>query len=242
MNRVTLCLAYYENPGMLVRQLVAIEKLAPWVQEQIELIVVDDGSPVSPAADLFPARDFEPLCRQRLYRMAVDVPWNMDACRNLAASQAETDWLLLTDIDHLVPEKTWTKILTSSLNPGAAYKFARVTELEGRRDTEPYKPHPNTWLISRKLYDKAGGYDERLAGWYGTDGDFRNSVAAVAPTIQFKEPIIRVPREVTPDASTTTLVRRSPENTAGLDAAKRAREQIQNRRPLRNSFPWIRVL
>jgi hypothetical protein len=52
-----------------------------------------------------------------LYRMGVDVPWNMDACRNLAASQAKTDWLLLTDIDHLVPEKTWRKI-TAALDPG----------------------------------------------------------------------------------------------------------------------------
>jgi hypothetical protein len=54
--------------------------------------------------------------------------------------------------------------------------------------------------------------------------------------------LIRVPREVTPDASTTTLVRRSPENAAGLDAAKIERAKIKGWRPLRNSFPWAPVL
>lgn len=258
MNRVTLALAYYENPGMLRRQLEAIAGLKPWVRELLDMIVVDDGSPDFPAAgpleDLahaapplqhphetdaaYHARRRLGINRFKLLRMAVDIPWNMDACRNLAVDQAKTSWVLLTDIDHLVPEKTWIKILTASLDPGHAYKFGRVSE----PDMSPYKPHPNTWLMSRDLFDRAGGYDERLAGWYGTDGDFRDSVQAVARVASFKEPIVRVPREVTPDASTTTLTRRSPENAAGLDAAKRAREQIKGRRPLRGSFPWIEVI
>jgi hypothetical protein len=250
MNRCTLCLAYYENPGMLRRQLEAIAELKPWVREQLELIVVDDGSPTKPAADVDrvvvklgrarrrPGRGAAGLFAFSLFRMGVDVPWNMDACRNLAASKAKTDWLLLTDIDHLVPEKTWVKLITAALNPGAAYKFGRVND----PDMTPYKPHPNTWLMTRALFDKAGGYDERLAGWYGTDGDFRNAVTAVAPVYSFKEVVIRVPREVTPDASTTTLVRRSPENAAGLDQAKQARAQIKGWRPLRNSFPWVQVI
>lgn len=236
MNRVTLCLAYYDNPGMLRRQLDHLDDLKVWVQEQLELIVVDDGSPTSPAEPVF--RECTNPVKARLFRMAVDVPWNMDACRNLAVSQSETSWVLLTDIDHLVPEKTWIKILTAGLNPGQAYKFGRVSE----PDLQPYKPHPNTWLMTRELFDRAGGYDERLAGWYGTDGDFRDSVQKVAPVISFKEPIVRVPREVTPDASTTSLTRRSPENAAGLDAAKAARNNIKNRRPLRNSFPWVQVV
>jgi hypothetical protein len=251
MNRITLCLAYYENPGMLRRQLDQLMACRLWVREQVDLIVVDDGSPTRPALPVFEAfvKDMvakgyaasccaEGLFAFSLYRMGVDVPWNMDACRNLAASQAKTDWLLLTDIDHLVPEKTWTKLITAALNPAAAYKFSRVND----PDMSPYKPHPNSWLISRALYDKAGGYDERLAGWYGTDGDFRNAVTNIAPVYSFKEVLIRVPREVTPDASTTTLVRRSPENAAGLDAAKIERAKIKGWRPLRNSFPWAPVL
>jgi hypothetical protein len=237
MNRCTLCLAYYENPGMLRRQIEHLAGLKKWIRESVELIVVDDGSPRFPAFDVMIEGD-DTETRERLFRMGVDIPWNMDACRNLAVSQASTDWVLLTDIDHLVPEKTWIKILTASLNPRQVYKFGRVSE----PDLAPYKPHPNTWLMTREIYDRAGGYDERLAGWYGTDGDFRNAVQKVAPVVSFKEPIVRVPREVTPDASTTTLTRRSPENAAGLDRAKEERAKIKGWRPLRNSFPWVQVI
>lgn len=242
MNRITLCMAYYENPGMLRRQLELLAGLPEWVRKQIELIVVDDGSPAAPALPVFEAFGLLGVAHQ-LFRMGVDVAWNMDACRNLAASQARTDWLLLTDIDHLVPLKTWQKIITASLSPKIVYKFGRVTELvEGMKGLEPYKPHPNTWLMTREVFDRAGGYDERFAGWYGTDGDFRNQVSNVAIVQSFKEPIVRVPREVTPDASTTTLVRRSPENAAALDRIKAARAKVKGWRPLRNTFPWSQVL
>jgi hypothetical protein len=244
MNRVTLCLAYYENPTMLGRQLELLLSLPEDLRRQISLIVVDDGSPTAPAQEIMTgSRAFLPpdhggLAGARLYRMGVDIAWNMDACRNLAAAEAETDWLLLTDMDHLIPEKTWRKALTADLKPGAVYKFARVSE----PDLTPYKQHPNTWLLTRQIFDKAGGYDERFAGWYGTDGDFRNRVTAIAPVLNLKEPVIRVPREVTPDASTTTLTRRSEENAAALDRIKAERAKEKGWRPLRNRTPWSRVL
>jgi hypothetical protein len=235
MNRVTLCLSYYENPGMLARQLADLFMLPADLRSSIDVIVVDDGSPTLPAFPIF--KTFLPE-RGRLLRMGVDIPWNMDACRNLAVDQAETPWVLLTDIDHRIPEKTWRKILTAGIKPGVAYKFGRVSE----PDLAPYKPHPNSWLMAKSLYDRAGGYDERFAGWYGTDGGFRDSIQAIAPVQSFKEHLIRVPREVTPDASTTTLVRKSAENLANLDRIKLEREKIKNWRPVRNRFPWERQL
>lgn len=238
MNKITLCLAYYENPTMLQRQLVLLDSLPVDLRNSIDLIVVDDGSPTKPAIDAisdFPKR--APV-RLQLFRMGVDIPWNMDACRNLAVSQSATRWVLLTDMDHLVPEKTWRKILSIELKDLAVYKFGRVSE----PDLAPYKQHPNSWLMTRQMYDRCGGYDERFAGWYGTDGDFRNRVAANAPVMNLKEPLIRVPREVTPDASTTTLVRRSDENLANLDRIKAERAKIKGWKPLRNQFPWERLL
>jgi hypothetical protein len=67
--------------------------------------------------------------------------------------------------------------------------------------------------MTRALYDRVGGYDERYAGVYGTDGAFKRGVEKNASAvIEIKEALIRVPREVIADASTTTLARKSPDN------------------------------
>ncbi len=50
----------------------------------------------------------------------------------------------------------------------------------------PYKPHPNTWLLTTDLFYRIGGYDERFSGFYGTDGEFRNRVQRTADEIGVK--------------------------------------------------------
>jgi hypothetical protein len=54
----------------------------------------------------------------------------------------------------------------------------------------------------------------RFAGYYGTDGDFKERVSWPMPAKikMFKEHIIRVPRTVLADASTTTYLRKQPED------------------------------
>jgi hypothetical protein len=150
--------------------------------------------------------------------------------------------VLLTDIDHMVQVKLWRNLFQrEDLDTGCAYKFRRVSEPE----MQLYKPHPNSWLMTRKLYDAAGGYEERFAGLYGTDGDIRDRVRDVAKEIvQLKGAIVRVPREVTPDASTTAYLRKQPEDQRGLPIV---REQIGrlkaagSYKPLNLSFPYHRV-
>jgi hypothetical protein len=91
-------------------------------------------------------------------------------------------------------------------------------------------------MMTKALYP---GYDESLAGWYGTDGDFLDRVGAIAPIIQFDHPLIRVPREVIPDASTTQLTRKSPEDWKNIC---RIRREQKGKPPLMLSFPWEQVL
>ena len=204
MKRVTLCMAFYRNPSMLLRHYALFATFEPWMREAIDVVVVDDGSPE-------PQRAFGPSLvasdvHVRVYRMGIDIPWNQDACRNVAVQHAETQWVLLTDMDHMVPRQTWEVVLTQKLDPECAYTFERVNDPA----LDAYKPHPNSWLMTRALYDRAGGYDERYAGIYGTDGNFRNRLMRFAREFRrLPVPLIRVPREVTPDASTTTYPRKS---------------------------------
>jgi hypothetical protein len=230
---ITLGLAYYENRGMLAVQVAAIAKLPQELRERITVIVVDDGSPTAPAA--LPA---ERPCDMRLYRMREDIPWNQDACRNLAVAEAPTDWVLLTDMDHVPTGKLWRRAIEGLLDPKVVYTFARVSA----PDMAPYKPHPNSWLLTRAMYDRVGGYDERYRGVYGTDGIFakqlRQNARKIAP---LKEVLIRYPREVVPDASTTTLARKSVENELRRAAVKAQIKGSGQREPIRGLTAWDRV-
>lgn len=233
MREITLCVPFYCNPGMLQRHYTLIAALPKDIKSALRLIVVDDGSPDGPATP--PSQKLGvPVS---IYRMLVDRRWNQDACRNLAVHHAETEWVLLTDIDHLVPAETLRAIMTLKLDPKRAYNFSRVSE----PGLTPYKPHPNSWLMTRKLYDKAGGYDERYAGIYGTDGMFRSRVAEVAKVNKLPYPLIRVPREVTPDASTTRYLRKQPEDIEGKTRVGAEIKASGDFTPRRLTFPWVQV-
>lgn len=236
MRAITLILPYYLNRGMLEEQQRQWAALPADLQSQIHVIVVDDGSPIDPAASAWhPPAGF---ASSRLYRIGVDVRWNWLACRNLGVAEASTEWVLLTDIDHVVPEATWHALMTNPMSPRTVYRFSRVDA----PDLTPYKPHPNSWCLTRKMFDRIGGYDERFSGYYGTDADFRDRVESKAEAVVLREDVlIRYPREVIADASTTTYGRKEEQDRANVKRIREARAIIRKWRPLRLTFPWERL-
>jgi hypothetical protein len=234
-RRVTLCMAYYQNAGMLAEQFRRIRSLSPELRDQICVVIVDDGSPDGEAQG-------EPIgCPLSIYRIQVDVRWNQDAARNIAAHNAPTQWLLLTDMDHIVSMPAWKRVLEEKLHKENVYRFSRTT-LEPNLKETPYKPHPNSWLMTRRMYDQIGGYDERFAGHYGTDAEFRDRVARTAAIVMLDEHLIRVPRETIPDASTTTYVRKgAPEDAGAIQRIKAERALEENWRPRRLSFAHRKI-
>lgn len=234
----TLIFPYYENPAMLTRQLDHLAKLPADVRAHLSLVVVDDGSPDHPL-DVHDLDCMEALVADaQLFRITVDVRWNWIACRNLAVRHAHTDWVLMTDIDHLVPEATCRRIQEVKLDTRSIYRFSRVDAPE----FTPYKPHPNSWLMTRKMFDKVGGYDERFSGYYGTDGMFRDRCQATArEVVMLPEALVRVPREVVPDASTTRYGRKEPQDREGVQRIRAEIAASGEPQPKRGLFPWVRV-
>jgi hypothetical protein len=217
---------------MLRQQFASIRALPPRLRDLLHVVIVDDGSPHHPAAPE------EIGCGLQIWRIGVDVRWNQDAARNIGVHHAETEWLLLTDMDHVVPEATWQQLLLRNYDGGCAYRFARVSA----PDLAPYKPHPNSWFMTRGLFERAGGYDESFAGFYGTDALFRDQIAAAAThVVMLKENLIRYGRDVIADASTTGYLRKQPEDRAGLAALIGKRKANPAWQPKRLSFPYSRV-
>lgn len=241
MNHLTLIYAYYENPAMLTRQYAIWRDYPEDLKDSVSVIVVDDASPKSPAMGV---PRLSGLPRLQIYRVFKDIPWHQDGARNLGASQAPEAWMFLSDMDHVLPSESLHDLLTLD-DKRAAYTFARLdapsmlpTKDKGGRP----KPHPNTFAMTRAMYWQVGGYDEVYCGTYGTDGEFAKRLYKVAKRIHLDHiPIVRYSREVIPDASTTTLVRRSKENEQAKLRAAYRKKMIGPKITTLN-FEWEREL
>jgi hypothetical protein len=250
MRTLTMVLPHFQNLGMLAEQQKVWASYPKDLRQQLHVVVVDDCSPKGhrPSAK---SVTIDGLASLRLYRLTVKKRWNWLACRNLGAKVATTPWLLLTDMDHVVPVETLEQLVHGPLDPANAYRFKRVTAttpwpypLSACTD---YKSHNDTWLMTRDLFfdRRVGGYDERLSGCYGTSGEFRDRVMAAAKAhVVLNEVIIRYPREVIPDASTSPSVytrKNDPKNDELLADLKIRRARIPNWRPLHGLVPHEEV-
>jgi hypothetical protein len=186
LGEVTLCVPFYRNSHMLESQ------LHKWQQypSKLQIIVVDDGSP-EPAKPIIQANaSAELLSRIRLYRIMVDVPWNREEARNLAAKQAETSWLIQIDIDHVLPWADAHELLNFQPDPKHWYRFPRwrVGKADETRKKDALRPdvefgkihpHVDSYLIRKETYMDVGGYDLAFSGCLGGGSDFLKRLEAV---------------------------------------------------------------
>lgn len=310
MKDLTFVCSYYENRGMLVEQQKIWAAYPPELRARFHAIITDDCS-AKPFSAL-PVFEPAPIASYRLFRASVQRRWDWLFCRNLGVEKATTEWVLLTDIDHVLSSealgallsgqpltghqelhlssKGATATVTMPLDPDYIFRFSRVDAHHARRaDNDhcqicaraarkyiergcehgplgpytsghiytPYKAHPNSWLMTRAMFDQMGGYDERFSGFYGSDSDFRERCKAVpfdynaqgvpinrADTkpakgvIRLDVPLIRYPRESIPDASTTSYQRKAQEDAVNVPLIKAARAKIHHWRPLRLTIPY----
>jgi hypothetical protein len=242
---LALVMPYYKNPTMLAHQYGVWAAYPDDLKAQIEVVLVDDGSPL-PAVDV-PRPEGLPALR--IYRVLVDKPWHQHGARNLGAHEAAAPWLFLTDMDHILPA-TSLAALMPKLNYEVVYTFHRVDAPNGtptRNERGQLKPHVNTFAMSKAHFWAVGGYDEDCLG-YGTDSYFRTRLKAHSTMVHLYDiPIVRVPREVVPDASSfqpgmdprafRNAGRKTEETRRRMakKAAKKAPPKVLD-------FPWERVL
>jgi hypothetical protein len=205
--RLSICLAFYRNQGMLAHQFGVWANYPDDLKSQVEALIVDDSSPESAMDVPRPAT----LPRVVIGRMSdvadpLTPPWRQDAARNRAAHDASGDWLFLSDMDHVLPAASLRDVFGLIANgKDAIYSFSRLDapDLVPKRDKHGnLHPHPNTYLMKKARYWAIGGYDEDILGIYGTDGYYRRNLVRTNEVIQTAIPIVRFPREVIPDAST----------------------------------------
>lgn len=197
---ISLCMPFYNNHGMLAVQRAHWSSFPDDVKRRLEFVICDDASDT-------PITKGPHNLNIRMFRIVPPkVMWSQCCATNIAANYARGPWLLLTDIDHMVPRETVANLLVmidnDELDPACAYRFERK-ELDGSYK----KPHPNSWIMHASTFNKSGGHDERLRGLYNQDGTFIERVGRVADIRRLPFHIIRVGRESIADASTPAQYR-----------------------------------
>lgn len=244
---LTIVMPYYENPGMLSQQYTGWAAWPEKLKQHVSIILVDDGSPKHPAAQV---ERPEGLPELSIYRVTEDRPWHQHAARNLGAHMAQNGWLLLTDMDHVIEEaaaaRLVQKIRMNALDRRAVYMPQRI-EADTRLPTlgkggQP-KPHPNSFVMTRATFWRIGGYDEDYCGIYGTDGLFRARVHENALVLRLKGiALTRWWRDLVPDASTNAPRKegRDPDARRNVAVAKAERGEAGKVKVL--AFDWERVV
>mmetsp|Transcript_38847 Transcript_38847/g.93913 ORF Transcript_38847/g.93913 Transcript_38847/m.93913 type:complete len:388 (+) Transcript_38847:94-1257(+) len=184
-KRLTYMLLYYNNHKHLAQQVHSWKNFSQAALDQIQFVIVDDGSTLGhTAADLFAAnRNYIKGLDILVYKIDQDLAWNIGGARNLGFYMSNTEWIFMNDADIEVKTDTMdfvTRLLdykpqqqengtTTGLEPVYLY-FKRWREAG-------FKNHPAVMLIKRKHYWMLGGCDEDFVGHYGqTDPHFRLKV------------------------------------------------------------------
>ncbi len=173
---LTLILTYYNQGEMLKRQLKVWEGYPAELRREMQFLIVDDCSKV-PARDVIgPAPKGLNLA---IYRILEDKYCNIGGARNLGTQVAESEWMVHTDVDIIIPAGAAREMLSlARKNERKIYKFNRRFT-----DTGVMKIHPGTMLLTRTLYWEIGGCDEDFVGNYGqTDIHFFHRAKDVAET------------------------------------------------------------
>lgn len=253
---VTMVIPYYNQPSMLIEQLKTWDSYSHDVRSQMRIIVVDDGSK-TPALETLRAYTFNGLSKLplQLYRILDDIPWNRGGARNLGSYVADTTWLLHMDIDHvLLPESASNIVkMLPAMRSDVWFRFRRYRYGEAdetrKKDALPedvrhgeIKPHIDSYLCTKDLYAKVGGYDEDYSGCLGGGSPFLQQMGEVAgpPNIFPLDVSLTVfTRHTCYDASVTTLSR----DTSEYARRKKKKQLTGNTKatnPLR--FKWERQL
>jgi hypothetical protein len=117
------------------------------------VIIIDDGSP----------EPLEKIDGIDVYRVLVDIPWNMPGAKNLGFHVSD-GWIVCSDIDHLITKENAEEIIQLKKERGTMYYLGRCDVV-----TKDIDDIWNTFCIHKDDFVLVGGYDEDFSGNYGFD-------------------------------------------------------------------------
>lgn len=173
MRNLTYSLSYYNQGKEAIMKHINLWKEYPTdIKKKISFYLMDDCSK-QPLNEVLKNEDLGDL-DIHIYRVEVDLYCNISGIRNLSAKECKSEWMIILDMDTLVPSKMALDLikLSEKNSKGVAYKFNRVVP-DNQKDNRHGKIHPAVCLLRIEDYWKVGGCEEDLVGNYGmTDPTF----------------------------------------------------------------------
>jgi hypothetical protein len=167
-NQLTITVPYYDNPEMLQEQL-KVWKIYP---QDVNIVVVDDGSWMFPALEVLQLAKLQNLL---LYKIIQDIPWNHGGARNLAMAEIHEGWVVLTDVDHIMPVSSVERLQKMTLDKTYVYYPRRYKAIQDH--VVDHHQHRDSFILHRDLFWEVGGFDERFSGyWNGVSRLFRTAL------------------------------------------------------------------
>ena len=241
IDHLTIAMPYYEAPEMLREQL---KFWKDFDDVGVEIVIVDDGSPNYPAAAViseFPILHI-PI---HVYRICENYPWNHGGARNLAMFMARDGWVVLTDIDHVLIPHTVCRVFGSDLDSTKVYLPGRY-EKNLNQEHIRIKRHSDSYLITKEMFWRIGGYDEQFTGYW--NGPFEPFRKALKRTVKLEETeniwLLRYDTDSIADANVSEWGRKGSKfdiNKYPI-VKRKQRQAMQNYKPETLQFEWSQEL
>ncbi len=163
--KASIVIAVLNSHEILRRQLLHFGKMN--LPDDIEIIIIDDGS--------------EPPLEGSLKNLTIHAtndkrPWTQPVARNIGARMAKGEYLICTDIDHILSSKLIDTVVSSDCDVIRFKREAGVLDENGdfTQDREVllaygYEPHRglrmsahgNSYAIKKELFHHLGGSQQR---------------------------------------------------------------------------------
>ena len=183
MNSITIIQTYYNDPNYLNQAIAAWNSY----EVPVSIILIDDGSEEYPAFEIMKQQTFSDNIKVSLYEVTEDIGFNSHGCRNLGAAVAKTDWLIFLDIDHFLNSSELNKLYKMKLSEDSWYGFTTIHNggvlLMGGGPS-------NTFMCTKKMFERGGGYDEFYTPHHYGDREFLTMMRSKFNWIKLSDIII----------------------------------------------------
>lgn len=166
MNKITFVFPYYNSSNLIPQQIEMWDSYSDEIKKNLTIIIIDDCSTDKIINHINENEIKDKKLDLRIYEILEKKGWNSYGANNLGMCMADTQWVLRSDFDWMIPNSVIGYLMNkelADLSSRIYYTFkSKVLQTD-----EEIQCGPNIFFMPKSLFWMAGGYDEDFSGEYG---------------------------------------------------------------------------